>query len=156
MSQGFFTSSTRDRSTDFRIPGRLLLLLAHIPCLTANGVFLTLSTKSTRVRKIVTSANALWVQQYCSQVWSRAIFQSAFFPPVSHLAVPMFLSTKLMPRGDDDIIEKREDTENADGSRSHVEAVERFNESVDDISASYQAAADDAIAKLVSSSGSSR
>eukprot|EP00904_Undaria_pinnatifida_P003444 jgi/Undpi1/130/HiC_scaffold_1.g00130.m1 len=70
--------------------------------------------------------------------------------------IPMFLSTKLMPRGDDDIIEKREDTENADGSRSHVEAVERFNESVDDISASYQAAADDAIAKLVSSSGSSR
>lgn len=61
-----------------------------------------------------------------------------------------------MPRNDDEIIEKREETEDAHGSRSHVEAVERFNESVDDISASYQAAADDVIAKLVSSSGSSR
>lgn len=69
----------------------------------------------------------------------------------------MFLSTKLMPRSDDEIIEKREETEDAHGgSRSHVEAVERFNESVDDISSSYQAAADDVIAKLMSSSGNPR
>lgn len=81
---------------------------------------------------------------------------SAFVPPVAHPAVPMFLSTKLMPRSDDEIIEKREEPEDVHGSRSRVEAVERFNESVDDISSSYQAAADDVIAKLMSSSGNSR
>lgn len=61
-----------------------------------------------------------------------------------------------MPRSEDESLEKCEETEEAHGRRSRVEAVERFNESVDDISASYQAAADGVMAKLITSSGSSR
>lgn len=76
--------------------------------------------------------------------------------PVLHPAVPMFLSTKLMPRTETDSVDYRGESELADGRRGQVEAVEHFNDCIDDISSSYQAAADDVLGKLLSSSGSTR
>lgn len=58
----------------------------------------------------------------------------------------MFLSTKLMPRTEGDV--NYTDAEGRDGSRGHVEAVERFNGLVDDICSSYQGAADEMLTKL--------
>lgn len=71
----------------------------------------------------------------------------------------MFLSTKLLPRNDDEFFDKSDksdEPENVDGSKSHVEAVERFNDSVNDISTSYLEAADDVLSKLMISSGGAR
>lgn len=76
--------------------------------------------------------------------------------PVPHAAVPMFLSTKLLPRSDKELFNKREESEVMGGSRGDVETVESFNDSVDNISASYQAAAEDVLGKLLSSPGTVR
>ncbi|CAN0019122.1 unnamed protein product, partial [Scytosiphon promiscuus] len=57
--------------------------------------------------------------------------------------IPMFLSTKLMPRSETEPAEKDEGSEGDIGSRSRVEAVERFNESVDDISSFFNDAVTD-------------
>lgn len=45
----------------------------------------------------------------------------------------MFLTTKLLPRSDGELADNTDQSEGIAGSRSHIEAVERFNESVDDI-----------------------
>ncbi|CAN0184778.1 unnamed protein product [Ectocarpus sp. 6 AP-2014] len=70
--------------------------------------------------------------------------------------IPMFLSTKLMPRSDS--AKRDERSEGSVGSRSHIEAVEQFNDSVDDISNFFNdsVGADDVLSKLVSLSGSTR
>lgn len=68
----------------------------------------------------------------------------------------MFLSTKLLPRNDGELLDKSDGPDNMDESKSHVEAVERFNDSVNDISTSYLEAADDVLSKLMMSSGGSR
>lgn len=68
----------------------------------------------------------------------------------------MFLSTKLIPRSDGEILQDKGESEDADGRKSHVEAVERFNDSVDDISTTYQASAEDVLSKLLVPSGSGR
>lgn len=70
-------------------------------------------------------------------------------------AVPMFLSTKLMPRGDKEA-NKDDEAEAMDSSGSHVEAVEAFNDSVDDISTRYQAAGDEVLRQLLSPPGGTR
>ncbi|CAM9805230.1 unnamed protein product [Ectocarpus sp. 12 AP-2014] len=68
----------------------------------------------------------------------------------------MFLSTKLMPRSDS--AKRDEGSEGSVGSRSHIEAVEQFNDSVDDISNFFNdsVGADDVLSKLVPLSGSTR
>lgn len=70
----------------------------------------------------------------------------------------MFLSTKLLPRGDTELAEKDEESDGGIGSRSRMEAVERFNESVDDISNFFNdSVADDALfGNLVSFPGKNR
>lgn len=63
--------------------------------------------------------------------------------------VPTFLSTKLLPRNDGELLEKRDSLKRAEeGENNHVDDVARFNESVVDISTSYQAAADNLLRGL--------
>lgn len=66
--------------------------------------------------------------------------------------VPMFLTTKLMPRSDNEFAEKSGQPDGSVGSRSHIEAVERFNDSVDDINNFFSdsVAADSTLGKLIS------
>ncbi|CAN0084549.1 unnamed protein product [Hapterophycus canaliculatus] len=70
----------------------------------------------------------------------------------------MFLSTKLLPRSDTELADKEEESDRSIESRNRVEVVERFNESVDDISNFFnESVADDAIlGKLVSFPGKNR
>lgn len=64
----------------------------------------------------------------------------------------MFLTTKLMPRSDNDFAEKSGQPDGSVGSRRHIEAVEHFNDSVDDINSFFNdcVAADSTLGKLVS------
>lgn len=73
-------------------------------------------------------------------------------------AVPMFLSTKLMPRGDSDFAKNNDEPEDVAETRNHMETVEHFNESVDDMTSFFNdsIAADDVLQKLVSVSGHTR
>lgn len=68
----------------------------------------------------------------------------------------MFLSTKLLPRSDGEVVGRVDEEEGKDGSRNHVEAVERFNDSVDELCTWYQGAAEDVLGKLMSSGSSTR
>lgn len=72
------------------------------------------------------------------------------FPLPSRSAVPMFLTTKLLPRSDGDLAKNTDLSEEIAGSRSHIEAVERFNESVDDIASFFNdaVASDATLGKL--------
>ncbi|CAM9298775.1 unnamed protein product, partial [Sphacelaria rigidula] len=71
--------------------------------------------------------------------------------------IPTFLSTKLLPRNDGDMLEKRHGAQRADdGQKRHVDAVARFNQSVADVSTSYQVAADELLGELSSSSAGVR
>lgn len=62
----------------------------------------------------------------------------------------MFLTTKLLPRSDGDFTKSTDEPEGIAGSRSHIEAVERFNESVDDLASFFNeaVAADATLGKL--------
>lgn len=62
----------------------------------------------------------------------------------------MFLATKLLPRSEGELAKNMEQPEGIAGSRSHIEAVERFNESVDDIASFFNdaVAADATLGKL--------
>lgn len=64
----------------------------------------------------------------------------------------MFLTTKLMPRSDNELAEKSDQPNSSVGSRSHIEAVERFNDSVDDINNFFNdsVAANSTLGKLMS------
>lgn len=63
-----------------------------------------------------------------------------------------------MPRSDSDFATKNEEPEGVVTSRSHIETVEHFNESVDDITNFFSdyVAADDVLGKLVSFSKNTR
>lgn len=62
----------------------------------------------------------------------------------------MFLTTKLLPRSDGELAKSTDQPEGIAGSRGHIEAVERFNESVDDITSFFNdaVAADATLGKL--------
>lgn len=62
----------------------------------------------------------------------------------------MFLTTKLLPRSDGGLAKNTDQPDGIAGSRSQVEAVERFNESVDDIASFFNdaVAADATLGKL--------
>eukprot|EP00752_Nemacystus_decipiens_P010117 g9018.t1 len=64
--------------------------------------------------------------------------------------IPMFLTTKLLPRSDSELATNKGQPEEIAGSGSQVEAVERFNESVDDIASLFNdsVAADATLGKL--------
>lgn len=68
----------------------------------------------------------------------------------------MFLSTKLLPRSDGETLVTSKSWQDPDERRNHVDEVDRFNASVNDVSASYQAAADKILRELAPSPGSSR
>lgn len=63
-----------------------------------------------------------------------------------------------MPRSDSDFAKKSEEPEEMVGTRSHIETVERFNESVDDMTNFFNdsVTADGVLGKLVSFSGNTR
>lgn len=62
----------------------------------------------------------------------------------------MFLTTKLLPRSDSELAKNVDHPDGIAGGRSHIEAVERFNESVDDIASFFNdaVAADATLGKL--------
>lgn len=73
---------------------------------------------------------------------------------VCRSVVPTFLSTKLLPRNDGELLEKRDSSKRAqEEENSHMEDVARFNNSLVDISTSYQAAADNLLRELGPPSG---
>lgn len=67
------------------------------------------------------------------------------------IAVPMFLSTKLLPRSGGELPDETDTEQDVEGGEMNLDDVERFNESLHDMSAKYSAAADRVLRRLLTS-----